>query len=55
MQYGKKGDVVKLVDTLALGASGAILESSSLSIPTLRKFLIKDTFFKINIIFLNYF
>jgi dihydroorotate dehydrogenase len=30
----KEGDVVKLVYTLALGASGAILESSSLSIPT---------------------
>ncbi len=33
----KKADVAKLVDALALGASGATLESSSLSVRTFKK------------------
>ena len=37
MMFDKYADVAKLVDALALGASGATLESSSLSVRTKNK------------------
>lgn len=40
LKFGEYGDVVELVDTLALGASGATREGSSPFVPT--KFLKKN-------------